>query len=297
VEEHIMGYKISNKSEMDYFLATIAEASRHVRSLLFMLLFSSVYVVVASYSGDWQSETLVLPIVDAEISRRWFFIISPVFILFNYVYMHLFLKDLMYRFYLYRQLPLETTFIHKRYLYFPWILPSSEADIDPKTRTFRGRFFYFCLDIVFWWSGPLVLLAILAAYIFQKDVAALVPYICFCLSILHYVLNSRFEKSRFKKFMMIYLAFFLLFITLTAVPQILGIFGIGSIESETFKLLMSFFIDGYLIIFFSCFAIPKTLQSVKNKYYRILLMGLYLIAIVNFAYHFIMLNSGGFDGA
>lgn len=282
---------------MDYFLATIAEASRHVRSLLFMLLFSSVYVVVAAYTGDWQSETLVLPIVDAEISRRWFFIISPVFILFNYVYMHLFLKDLMVRFRLYREMPLETTYIPKRYLYFPWILPTTEPDLDPKTRTFRGRFLYFCLDIVFWWSGPLVLLAILAAYIFQQDIAALVPYVCFCISILHYVLNSRFEKSRFKKFMMIYLAFFLLFITLTAVPQIFGLLGFGPIGQDTFRFFMSFFVDGYIIIFFIFFAIPKTLQSVKNKTYRILLMGLYLIIMLNFALHFIMLNTSGFDGA
>lgn len=285
-----MTYKISEEKELEYFLATIEEASKHARSLFFILMLTSIYVVVAAYTGDWQSETLILPIVEAEISRRWFFVISPVFILFNYVYFHLYLKDLMTRREIYYNLDVETSLIDKTYFTYPWILPVKDTDRDPKTRSFARKFLGFWVNILFWWYGPAVLLAILMAYIFQQDVAALVPYICFCLSIIHYVMNSRFEKSNYKKFLMGYLTVFLLFITLTAVPAIPQFFGFEAIESEEFSSIVKFFVKTYFIIYFALFAIPKTWRSECGTKMKALLILLYIIGIIFFAGSFIQIN-------
>lgn len=278
-----MSYKISEEKEVEYFLSTIEEASKHVRSLLFLFLIISIYVVVAAYTGDWQSETLVLPIVEAEISRRWFFAISPIFILFNYVYMHLYLKDLIIRGEIYSKLPIETTYIDKSYLFFPWILPVPEKDRDPKTRSFARKFVTFWVNIIFWWSGPAVLLVILLAYIFQRDITALVPYACFCLSILHYVMNSRFEKTNYKKFLLAYLSFFLLFITMTAVPAIPQFFGFDAIDRTTFPGILRLFIKTYFLIYFTIFAIPKTWKSDKGKVKKSLWLAFYILGIIFFA--------------
>ncbi len=280
-------YKISQEKEFEYFLSTIEEASRHVRSLLFILLITSIYVVVAAYTGDWTSDTLLLPIVEAEISRRWFFIISPIFILFNYVYMHLYLKDLMKRGFLFNKFPVETRYVDKRYFIFPWILPlGAGVDRGKGPKKFGHWLLNICADIAFWWYGPMVLLAILMAYIFQQDIAALVPYVCFCLSIIHYVMNSRFQKTAFAKFLMTYLAFFLFFITLTAVPAIPGCFGVTIINNESFITILEFFIKAYFIIYFVVFSIPKTLKSDKKLSRKILWMIFYITAI-----YFIISNS------
>lgn len=278
-----MSYKISEEKELDYFLSTIEEASKHVRLLLFMLLLTSIYVVVAAYTGDWQSDTLVLPILETEISRRWFFAISPIFILFNYVYMHLYLKDLINRGMLFRKLPLETSLVDKKYLSYPWVLPMDEADRDPKTRSFNRRFLNFCVDLIFWWSGPAVLLVILIAYNFQRDIAALVPYTCFCLSILHYVMNSRFEKSNYKKFLMAYASIFLLFITMTAVPAIPQFFGFEAIDRTTFPGIFRLFVKAFFLIYFTIFAIPKTWKSDKKTWKKALWIGFFVLGIIFFA--------------
>ena len=275
-----MTYKISEEKEFEYFLNTIEEAAKHTRSLLFMLLLTSIYVVAAAYTGDWKSETLILPIVEAEVSRRLFFIISPIYILFNYVYFHLYLKDLMTRGQMYFNLDVKTNRIDKMYLTFPWILPVKDSERDPKTRSFKRKFIIFCVDVIFWWYGPAVLLAILMAYIFQEDVAALVPYICFCLSILHYFMNSRFVKSNYKKFLMAYFTMFLLFITVTAVPEILHFFGFEAIESDTFKTIISFFIKAFFLIYFIIFAIPKNLKSERGTKVKYTLILLYTLAVV-----------------
>jgi len=277
-----MSHKLDPEKELEYFLETIAEASRHVRSLLFILFLSSIYVVVAAYTGDWQSETLILPIVEAEISRRWFFIISPIFILFNYVYMHLYLKDLIKRGEMFYNLPIETSFVAKNYLGFPWILPMEEGDRDPKTRSLSRKFMNFCLDIAFWWYGPAVLLAILMAYIFQQDIAALVPYICFCLSILHYFMNSRFEKSTYKKFLTAYLSAFLFFITLTAVPAIPMFFGFAAIDNELLAATVRAFITGYVVIYCVFFGLPKTFKSDKSIRRKAAWVIFYVFLIVTF---------------
>lgn len=278
-----MSYKIGEEKEIEYFLRTIEEASKHVRSLLFLLLLTSIYVVVAAYTGDWKSETLILPILDAEISRRWFFAISPIFILFNYVYMHLFLKDAIKRGEIYSNLPIETTLIPKGYLIFPWFLPISEEDKDPTTRSFGRRFIMFCIDLIFWWYGPAVLLIILMAYIFHNDIAALVPYVCFCLSIIHYVVNSRFTKSNFTIFRLAYFSFLLLFITLTAIPSFGAIFGIAEIDDETFFVTMRFLVKSYFIIYFTVFAIPKEWKSERSKRRKIIWTILYALGILFFA--------------
>ena len=174
-----MTYKLSEEKELEIFLGTVEEASKHTRSLPFLLLLTSIYVVVAAYTGDWQSETLVLPLVEAEISRRWFFAISPIFILFNYVYFHMYLKDLIKRGMIFHQMDIKTVLVEKKYLFYPWILPRDERDYEMATRSFGYKFTTFCIDVVFWWYGSFVLLMILMAYIFQNDIAALVPYACF----------------------------------------------------------------------------------------------------------------------
>lgn len=258
-----MTYKVREEKELEYFLQTFEEASKHTRFLLFILLLSSVYVVVAAYTGDWQSETLNLPILDTEISRRWFFGISPIFILFNYVYFHLYLKDLIGRGQIFRDLDIECSLVEKRFLLFPWMLPPKKEDQDPKTRSLNSKFMLFCINLTFWWFGPAVLLAILMAYIFQQDIAALVPYVCFCLSILHYVMNSRVAKSKFKKFFMIYLSLFLFFITITAVPAIPEFFGVAKMEEDTFSIIIRFFFRAFFAIYFGIFAIPKEWNSEK----------------------------------
>lgn len=278
-----MGYKIGEEKELEIFLGTIEEASKHVRSLLFLLLLTSVYVVVAAYTGDWQTETLVLPILDAEISRRWFFIISPIFILFNYVYLHLFLKDAMRRWEIFFSLPFETTLIPKNYLTFPWFLPISEEDKNPATRSFGNRFVNFGVDIIFWWYGPFVLLIILMAYIFHNDAAALVPYVCFCLSIIHYVANSRFSKSKFTIFRLAYFSFLLLFITFSAIPSFAAIFGIAEIDDKTFIIIMRFLIKSYFIIYFTVFAIPGEWKSKRSKQRKIIWTLVYILGILFFS--------------
>lgn len=276
-------YKLSEEKQFEYFLATIEEASRHVRSLLFILLITSIYVVVAAYTGDWKSETLMLPIVEAEISRRWFFIISPIFILFNYVYMHLYLKDLMKRGMLYNKLDVETTLMDKRFFLFPWVLPiGSGMGRSNITKYFGRKLLNFCVDIIFWWYGPFVLLVILMAYIFQQDIAALVPYVCFCLSIIHYVMNSRFQKTVFSKFLMTYLSLFLFFITLTAVPAIPEFFGFAVIDRTNFPGILRFFIKAYFIIYFAAFAIPKTWKSDKTNLRKTIWIMLYALGIIFF---------------
>ena len=278
-----MSYKISEEKELDYFLSTMEEASKHVRFLLFILLITSIYVDFAAYTGDWQSETLVLPIIEAEISRRWFFAISPVFILFNYVYMHLFLKDMIKRGEMYAKLDFETTFVDKKFLTFPWILPTEDLDRNPETRTLARKFIYFCIDVIFWWYGPAVLLVILLAYNFQSDITALVPYTCFFLSILHYVMNSRFEKSNYKKFLMAYMSIFLLFLTMAAVPSIPQFFGLEAIDRTTFPGIMRLFVKTYFLIYFTIFAIPKTWKSDKSTLKKSLWIAFYILGIIFFA--------------
>ncbi|MBT5185631.1 MAG: hypothetical protein HOM01_02410 [Kordiimonadaceae bacterium] len=162
-----MGYKISEEKELEIFLSTVEEASKHTRSLLFLLILTSIYVVVAAYTGDWTSETLVLPIIETEISRRWFFMISPIFILFNYVYFHMFLKDLIKRGEIFRNMDIETSLLDKKFLFYPWILPPEERDYEIATRSFGYKFTLFWVNLIFWWYGPFVLLLILLAYIFQ----------------------------------------------------------------------------------------------------------------------------------
>ncbi len=278
-----MTHKIRDEKELEYFLKSFEEASKHVRFLLFLLLLSSIYVVIAAYTGNWQNETLVLPLLEAEISRRWFFGISPMFILFNYVYFHLYLKDLITRGLIFRNLDIECSLVEKRFLLYPWMLPPDKENQDPKTRSFNQRFLVFCINMIFWWSGPAVLLAILMAYIFQQDIAALVPYVCFCLSILHYVLNSRVAKSNFKKFFMTYLSLFLFFITITAVPAIPEFFGIAKIEEDTFSVIIRFFFRTFFVIYFGVFAIPKEWKSDKPLKRKSFFITLYSIGFLMFA--------------
>ena len=72
--------KIGEDKELELLIKAIEESSKHARNLLFILVVTSLYVLLAAYSESLEDK-LKLPVLAVDVQTQQFNALSPMIIL------------------------------------------------------------------------------------------------------------------------------------------------------------------------------------------------------------------------
>jgi energy-coupling factor transporter ATP-binding protein EcfA2 len=226
---------LAAKDELGHLLHGIEETSKQARSILFALTTTSAFVVVAAFS-DSPSGSIKLPIVGNEIHPDQFFFWSPLVVLAVYLYLQVYIQELVGRFdRLYQfQEKVSVAVSSPRDLLFPWFfvialesrrqkqekiradqLARSAPIIDPSV-----QYIYPLAVSLIWLLGPAVLAALLFAFLREERAVAIVPCIAFLLSGGVAVGFVQSNRSRIASLAWVVAGVSVFLLTLASVPEL-----------------------------------------------------------------------------
>lgn len=223
---------VDEQKEFELLVKSIEEASKHARNLLFVLVVSSIYVLISAFSVA-VTEKLTLPALGVDVSTLEFFAISPVVIVGIYLYMHIYVNQLIRRLQIFDSLNIECkTVTSPRMLLFPWLLifattPFEERsgnrisgeslDISRRRPRLTSTYVYLVSGLTIWCLGPVVLFALWVRFIGQEQLISIIP--CICLIISLFVLSSPFTRGRLVGSVVTFSGLVLILITFASVPE------------------------------------------------------------------------------
>lgn len=222
--------KLDDEKQFDLLVESISEASKHARNLLFVLVISSLYVLVAAYSGN-RSPKLKLPVLEVEVPTSEFYAISPLIIFGIYMYMQIYVADLRRRLSIFDNLSIECRRLPSpRLVLYPWLLtfasPSGvfdrreDAPARPRRPADSGKpSLYVQIVSMFavWLLGPAVIFTLWVRFIGHADPTSIIP--CACLIGALYSLSPAPGSRRIVTIAITAVGFGLLVTTAASVPD------------------------------------------------------------------------------
>lgn len=206
---------LDDKEEIGYLISSIEESSKHARTLLFILATTTMYVLLTAFTGEI-TKIIELPILNVKMKSADFFLVSPILILFIYVYLHIYITELKKRMDLFDAITIHVRYLpYKRMMLFPWLLTFSndkcQSTIYSKTITLISK-------IIFWYYTPVVLILLWGRYINQQDETSLMVFVCVTIS-LFYVFPIRKDNVLIPATVLTIIVFSFLSITIASVEQ------------------------------------------------------------------------------
>ncbi len=216
------------EKEIEFLIKSIEELSKHCRNILFILSISSVYVLIAAFSGTLE-EKLKLPVLNVDVSTGDFFMFSPIIISIVYIYLHIYVRELRDRIFVFKKIDLECKYVpYSEMLLFPWILIFSEnynqSSGKPKSGMEDHIFLITNLTARFsiWLLGPLVLLALWLQHIGEEKILSIVP----CIAVIGSNMASWYYSQRAKSVIItiFIMSGLIIGITLASIPELRSVF-------------------------------------------------------------------------
>ncbi len=217
--------------EVELIIKSIEEGSKHSRNLLLTLLVSSLYILLAAFSGD-MSDKIKLPIINLEVNNLQFFLFSPLIILSLYLYLHIYVGDLRRKLVLFERFKLNLQHADfSSMLLFPWIVTmafsdsSHRVDVANQSRNDEQTSFampkiYIRFTAIFsvWIFAPCVLFALWVRFVGQQRLISLIPCIAIIVSI--YGSSKLYARNKTTKILAIIASFMLIGISFASVPEL-----------------------------------------------------------------------------
>ncbi|MCH8041404.1 MAG: hypothetical protein IH977_13835 [Nitrospinae bacterium] len=201
---------LSEEKEFELLVKSIEDAAKHARSLLFFLVISSVYVLVAAFSKT-VAKQINLPVLNAPVETSYFFAISPVVILGIYLYLHIYIRELTNRLTVFDSLLVACPNVPSpRLLLFPWLF------IFSNQRT-NSLFLTLVSNTIIWFFGPIVLFSLWLGYVGQEHISSIIPCLCLIASI--FSTTSGHVSQKASGWASGFSGIVLLFITIASVPD------------------------------------------------------------------------------
>lgn len=219
--------KLAESKELDLVLKSIEEASKHARNLLFILVISSIFVLITAYSGGVKAE-LLLPVLAVRVKPSEFFVISPVVILCIYAYMHIYVNELKYRISIYDGMNIKlSSSADSRVLLFPWLLTFNSSfplklknlkkDGLIKRANLPSLYVYLVSSFLVVLLGPTILFAMWVKFVGNEDPVSIIP--CICLIVSCFLSLPNINLSKWINVAVTVLSFMFLAITILSVPD------------------------------------------------------------------------------
>ncbi len=179
---------ITDEKGFDLLVKSIEEASKHARNLLFLLVVTSIYILITAFASETNGK-LKLPIIPGEVPIETFLAISPLVILSIHWYLNIYITDLNYRLTTFDELNVNChiKIQDPRILLFPWVLTFPDRKnstlkkynqkiLGPGSKFFNSARSIF-LFIIFA-LGPIVLHALWIRFLGKGLTISIIPYIC-----------------------------------------------------------------------------------------------------------------------
>jgi hypothetical protein len=230
-----------SKDELFQLIRGIEEACKHARSVLFVLATTSAFILVAALS-ETPAGTIRLPVAGNDISRDQFFAWSPLVVLIIYLYLQVYIQEIIVRLDRLHAFEQSSVVLKTRLgdLLFPWIFVigledrrarrqatslSSLASGDqlgresPVSRMPMPRLYALAAFIV-WILGPVVLAVLLVAFLRAERAVAIVPCASFLTAAWMALRFLRQQRSRLESAMWGMSGSLLVLVTLASVPKL-----------------------------------------------------------------------------
>lgn len=195
---------LSEEKEFDLLAKAIEDTSKHARTLLFILVISSIYVLIVAFSKDVDpafafnenlsekeraaKTILTLPVLDVDVQLSVFFTLSPIVLLGMYLYLHIYVLELNTRLQEYDNLKINCQNISSpRLLLFPWLFIFASQSKSKFSLTLVS-------NTIIWFLGPLVLLALWIRFVRIGGPTSATPCICSIVSFFSIHSDSTFKK-------------------------------------------------------------------------------------------------------
>jgi hypothetical protein len=176
------------------------------------LLVSSAYILLSAFSKQ-TLDKVTLPLVNVTVTTSEFFVVAPLVILGEYLYLHIYIRDLREKLTAFRDAGLALPHPELRdMLPFPWIATFAFSKAKPNI--------YMRIVTVFlvWLFGPFVLFALWLRFVNQEQLASLIP--CSAIIFAVYGNSESVFGRRATKICCPIAGLLLIFISLISVPGI-----------------------------------------------------------------------------
>ncbi|MDT0632934.1 hypothetical protein [Rubrivirga litoralis] len=174
-----MNAPISPADQFGLLVGGIEEASKNARSILFALVATASYVLLALLPGARAGGVVSLPVIDANVPDAYFFVVAPVLILVLFTYLHIYLHQLQTRLIRFYQIcDGKSWTVEPTLLLYPWLFVFGRSGRGDNLLQKAVAL------LVVWWVAPLVELVIWANFVGQESIVSLVPLACVGLSLL-----------------------------------------------------------------------------------------------------------------
>ncbi len=295
--------KLDEEKEFDLIVNSIAEASKHSRNLLFLLIASSLYVLITAFSNTASNE-LLLPVFGVTVATKDFFAVSPIVIVAVFLYLHIYVGQLARRLQKYDELTIDldtNTFSPDPRIYlFPWILTFSEFAREPryfdKTNQLQGysktikirvsenlnrvgplnKFAPIISNLLIWYLGPLVLVVIWIQFLAQHQLISVIPALCLVIA-LGILFSEKYEKLQFY-ILWIFSSTIIMLSNFAVVPSYRSAIGLDAVwaplklfltilklneMSQIFGTLINFGLWGWLTLYIALAAFPSIKPQIE----------------------------------
>jgi hypothetical protein len=230
-----------SKDELLQLIHGIEEACKHARSVLFVLTTTSAFILIAALS-ETPTGTIKLPVAGNDISRDQFFAWSPLVVLTIYLYLQVYIQEIIVRLDRLHAFEQSAVALKTRLgdLLFPWIfiigledrrrrqhatsLSSLASDDQLGRQARQDRIpmpgLYALAAFIVWILGPLVLAILLVVFLRAERAVAILPCGAFLAASWMALRFLRQQRSRLESALWGVAGSLLIVVTLASVPKL-----------------------------------------------------------------------------
>ena len=200
VNEAFAATLMSKKKEFDALVQTIEHASKHARNVLSALVVGSAYVLLAAATSKGD-EQLTLPVLNVRVPTQQFVALSPAVILVIFLYMHIYVADLLRRLATVSRIQAKCHFVASpRLLLYPWLLVfssyrettpvgltehSSAGERVAASRQRRRRpIVSLVATALIWCLAPAVLFSLWTNFVGREEIVSIIPCIAMIIAMI-----------------------------------------------------------------------------------------------------------------
>jgi hypothetical protein len=207
-----MTANITPEKEAEFLLKSIEESPEHSRNVLMALLVSSAYILLSAFSKQ-TVDKVTLPLVNVTVTTSEFFVVAPLVILGEYLYLHIYIRDLREKLTAFKNADLSLPHPELRdMLPFPWIATFAFS----KDRS--SKYTRIATVFLVWLFGPFALFALWLRFVNQEQITSLIP--CSAIIFAVYGNSESVFGRRATKICCPIAGLMLIFISLISVPAI-----------------------------------------------------------------------------
>lgn len=232
--------KLRPRDELDYLIKSIEETSKHARTVLFLLAAACSYILIAAFGGAaseigvWSmfgagDDTLRLPMLEIDVSKEQFFMLSPILLLSLYLYLHIYIDELRQRLDTFAAADVKCAKLPDSFMMlFPWIgVFSHPRGNDDSCQNIRKTAWYIKLasGLLIWLMGPMAILALWFKFVLEEKAISIIP--CLAVIVAGPIAFRQLWAGRTSSIFQGILGFVFIVATTSSVPSLRDFLGLG----------------------------------------------------------------------